>query len=201
MNFIEHKAKEIIGFYHDRKHKFRCQALPGKRRLNHVFNSMGLGYADRNGPSTSFLVDDVTIHSRNHGTGERIGHARKKMVGRMSYTAAMESRKKKNSRRGQGFVEPTDVRFGREIVGKVGNSKMVVFRQTCHFGQVWTEMVEPLPTPFFFVFTFISLCVCVLFAFLFSSIECSRLFTSCCIRSCRLPATLAKWPTNRGSSM
>ena len=69
----------------------------------------------------------------------------------------MESRKQKLSGRGQGPVEPADVRFGREIAGKVGNSKKLVLGQTRHFGQVWTKMVVPLPTPFFFFFLVASL--------------------------------------------
>ena len=31
VNFIEHKAKDIIVFYGDREHKGRCQSLAGKR--------------------------------------------------------------------------------------------------------------------------------------------------------------------------
>ena len=31
VNLIEHKAKEIVGFYDDREHKGRCQSLAGKR--------------------------------------------------------------------------------------------------------------------------------------------------------------------------
>ena len=72
------------------------------------------------------------------------------MAGHVSGTAAMESRKQKLSGRGRGLAEPADVRLGREIVGKVGNSKKVVLGQTRRFSQVWTEMVVPLPTPFFF---------------------------------------------------
>ena len=34
VNFIEHKAKEIIRFYGDREHKGRCQSLARKRQLN-----------------------------------------------------------------------------------------------------------------------------------------------------------------------
>ena len=36
VNFIKHKAKEIIGFYGDREHKGRCQSLARKRCLNHA---------------------------------------------------------------------------------------------------------------------------------------------------------------------
>jgi hypothetical protein len=59
VNLIEHKAEEIIGFYGDREHKGRCQSLAGKRRLNRIFEAMGLCYADRSGPSTSLPADDV----------------------------------------------------------------------------------------------------------------------------------------------
>ena len=56
-------------------------------------------------------------------------------------TAAMESRKRKLSDQGRGPTEPADVRIGREIAGKVGNSTKVVIGQTRRFGQVWAEMV------------------------------------------------------------
>jgi len=64
MNYIEHKAKEIIGFYGDREHKGRCQSLSRKRRLNRVFDAMGLGYADRSGPLTSLPADDAAPRGR-----------------------------------------------------------------------------------------------------------------------------------------
>jgi hypothetical protein len=57
-------------------------------------------------------------------------------AGREMSMAAMESHKRKLSGRGRGLVEPADVRIGREIVGKVGNSKKVMIRQTHRFGQV-----------------------------------------------------------------
>ena len=69
VNYIEHKAEEIVGFYGDREHKFRCQAFPGKRRLNQVFDSMGLCYADRSSPSTSLPADNAA--TRGHGRGSR----------------------------------------------------------------------------------------------------------------------------------
>jgi hypothetical protein len=53
----------------------------------------------------------------------------------------MESHKRKLSGQGRGLVEPADMRIGREIVGKLGNSKKVMIKQTRRFGQVWTEMV------------------------------------------------------------
>ena len=53
----------------------------------------------------------------------------------------MESRKRKLGGRGRGPVEPADVWIGREIAGKVGNSKKVMIGQTRRFGQVWTKMV------------------------------------------------------------
>ena len=40
------------------------------------------------------------------------------------------------TRDGCDLVEPADVRIGREIAGKVGNSKKVMIRQTHQFGQV-----------------------------------------------------------------
>jgi hypothetical protein len=43
-------------------------------------------------------------------------------------TTAMESQKQKLNDRGRGPAEPADVRIGREIAGKVGNSKKVVIR-------------------------------------------------------------------------
>ena len=60
VNFIEHKAEEIVGFYGDREHKFRCQVLPGKGRLNRVFDAMGLGYAERRDPSTSLPANNAS---------------------------------------------------------------------------------------------------------------------------------------------
>ena len=73
VNFIEHKAEEIIGFYDDRKHKDRCQSLAGKRRLNHTIGAMGLCYADRVSPSTSLPADDVA--PRGCGAWGRRGRA------------------------------------------------------------------------------------------------------------------------------
>ena len=69
VNFIEHKAEEIVSFYGDREHKFRCQALPRKRRLNRVFDSMGLCYADRSGPLTSLPADNAATRGRGRGGG------------------------------------------------------------------------------------------------------------------------------------
>ena len=62
-------------------------------------------------------------------------------AGRGTNIAAMESHKRKLSGRGRGPVEPADVQIGRDIVGKVGNSKKAMIGQTRRFGQVWTEMV------------------------------------------------------------
>ena len=45
-------------------------------------------------------------------------------------------------------LQPADIHIGREIAGKLGNSKKVVMRQTHRFGQVWTEMVA---LPFVFL--------------------------------------------------
>jgi len=64
VNLIEHKAEEIVGFYDDREHKGRCQSLAGKRRLNRVFDAMGLCYVDRSGPSTSLPADDAAPRGR-----------------------------------------------------------------------------------------------------------------------------------------
>ena len=80
-------------------------------------------------------------------------------AGRVLGTATIESHKRKLNGRGQGLAEPADVRLGREIVGKVGNSKKVVLEQTRHFSQVWTKMVVPLPTPFSFFFFLAFFCL------------------------------------------
>ena len=69
VNYIEHKAEVIVGFYGDREHKFRCQAFPGKRRLNQVFDSMGLCYADRSSPLTSLTANDAATRNRSRGGG------------------------------------------------------------------------------------------------------------------------------------
>ena len=69
---------------------------------------------------------------------------------------AMESRKRKLSGRGRGPAEPVDTRIGREIAGKVGNSKKVMIGQTRRFGQVWAEMV---------VLFFVYFCCCCYFSF------------------------------------
>ena len=52
------------------------------------------------------------------------------MVGRGANTATLESCKRKCDSQGRGLTEPADVRIGREIAGKVGNSKKVVIEQT-----------------------------------------------------------------------
>ena len=64
----------------------------------------------------------------------RRARERKVTAGRGTSTAAMESRKRKLGGRGRGPVEPADVWIGREIAGKVGNSKKVMIRQTRRFG-------------------------------------------------------------------
>ena len=64
MNHIEHKAEQIVGFYRDKEHKGRCQSSGGKGRLNRVFDTMGLCYANRDGPSTSLLVEDAAPRGR-----------------------------------------------------------------------------------------------------------------------------------------
>ena len=46
VNLVEHKAEAIIGFYGDREHKGRCQSLPGKKRLNRIFEATGLCYTE-----------------------------------------------------------------------------------------------------------------------------------------------------------
>jgi hypothetical protein len=51
-------------------------------------------------------------------------------AGRGMNTTAMESRKQKPSGRGCGPAEPANVQVGREIAGKVGNSKKVMIGQT-----------------------------------------------------------------------
>jgi hypothetical protein len=55
--------------------------------------------------------------------------------------AMMESRKQNLGVRGRGFAEPADVRIGREIASKVGNSKMIMIGQAHRFGRVRTKMV------------------------------------------------------------
>ena len=62
-------------------------------------------------------------------------------AGRGMNIVAMESRKQKLSGRGHGPTEPINMRIGKEIAGKVGNSKKVMIGQTHRFGQVWAEMV------------------------------------------------------------
>ena len=62
-------------------------------------------------------------------------------AGRGTNTVAMESQKRKLSSWGCGPAEPANVQIGREIAGKVGNSKKVMIGQTRRFGQVWAEMV------------------------------------------------------------
>ena len=107
-----------------REHMGRCQSLARKRRLNRVFEAMGLCYADWSGPSTSLPADDAIPHGRGcRAQGQR---GRKVMAGPGMNTAAMESRKRKLSDQGRGPTEPADVRIGREIAGKVGNSKKVM---------------------------------------------------------------------------
>ena len=59
LNYIEHKAEQIIGFYGKKEHKGKGQCLAGKRRLNCVFEAMDLCYVDRDGPSK-----DVAPHGR-----------------------------------------------------------------------------------------------------------------------------------------
>ena len=77
VNLIKHKAKEIIGFYGDREHKGQCQSLAGKRRLNRVFDAMGLCYADRSGPLTSLSADNASPIIAAYGPmGEEALHER-----------------------------------------------------------------------------------------------------------------------------
>jgi len=130
VNLTEHKAEEIIGFYGDIEHKGRWQSLAGKQRLNCVFDVMGLCYADWSGPLTSLRANNAAPCGHGQWTHGRRDRARKVMAGRETSMAAMESRKRKLSGRGRGPVEPADVRIGREIAGKVGNSKKVMIGQT-----------------------------------------------------------------------
>ena len=85
---------------------------------------MGLDYAEWSYPLTSISVSASV--PRGGGTRGQRGRAWKMMVGGGMNTAAMESCKRKLSGRGCAPAEPTDVRIGREIAGKVGNSKKVV---------------------------------------------------------------------------
>jgi hypothetical protein len=150
VNLIEHKAEEIVGFYGDREHKGRCQSLARKRRLNRVFKAMGLCYADQLGPLTNLSANDAAPCGHGRGALGRRGRARKVTVGRGTNTAAMVSHKRKLSGRGHVLAEPTDMQIGREIAGKLGNSKKVMIGQTHRFGQVWTEMV----VLYFFLYNF-----------------------------------------------
>jgi hypothetical protein len=121
VNLTKHKVEEIIGFYGGREHKGRSQSLVGKRWLNRIFDAVGLCYADRAGPSTSLLDDDVA--PRGHGSrgcGHR-GRARKVTARCGANTAILESRKRQRVRRGRGFTKPADVCIGREMAGRVGN--------------------------------------------------------------------------------
>ena len=70
-----------------------------------------------------------------------MGRGQKVTTGRGAKNAAMESHKRKLRGRGHAHAEPADVRIGREITGKVGNSKKVMIGQTRQFVQVWTKMV------------------------------------------------------------
>lgn len=124
VNHIEHKAEQIISFYGDKEHNGRFQSLCGKRRLNRVFDAMVLYYADRASPSTSLLVEDAA--PCGHRTHSQRGRRRKVMARHGTSTTALGTRKRKRGRCGCGFIEPTDIQIGREVVGKVGNSKMVV---------------------------------------------------------------------------
>ena len=63
---------------------------------------------------------------RGHEARGRGGRAQKVMDGCGANNAVMESHKRKLSGRGRGLIEPADVWIGREIAGKVGNSKKVV---------------------------------------------------------------------------
>ena len=124
VNLIEHKDEEIIRFYGSRENKGRCQSLARKKRLNQVFNAIGLCYANRSDPSTSLPVGDAAPYG--HGTKGRRFRARMVMTGHGANTTAMESPKQKLSGRGRSVIEPTNVQIRREIAGKVGNSKKVM---------------------------------------------------------------------------
>lgn len=71
VNLIEHKAELIIGFYGKKEHKGKCQYLARKRRLNHMFDAMGLCYADCDGPSMSLLDEDFARAGISLGPQER----------------------------------------------------------------------------------------------------------------------------------
>lgn len=87
VNQIEHKAEQIIGFYGDKEQKGKCQYLARKRRLNRVFEAMGLCYADRAGPSRSLLDEDVALRGRR--TQGRHDRVKKVTAGRGANTAAL----------------------------------------------------------------------------------------------------------------
>jgi hypothetical protein len=70
VNIIEHKAKEITGFYGVREHTFKCLDLPRKPRLNRVFDALRHEYTEQSDPSPSQVGGDVTVGFRQ-GRGAR----------------------------------------------------------------------------------------------------------------------------------
>jgi hypothetical protein len=136
LNLVGHKAEDIVGFYGGKEHRGQCQSLAGKKCLNHVFEAMGLCYTERSNPSTSLPAENNEPHGRGNGARRRTGRARKATTGRGTKATAMESRKQKLGGRGRSLAEPANVQIGREIAGKVGNSKKIVIGQTRRFGQV-----------------------------------------------------------------
>ena len=85
---------------------------------------MVLCYVDRAGPSMSLPIEDAAPHG--HGTHGQRGGGRKVMAGHGTSTTALEMRKRKHGGCGRGFIELANIQIGREVAGKVGNSKMVV---------------------------------------------------------------------------
>jgi hypothetical protein len=116
---------------------------------------MGLGYAEQHKPTPSQLGDVAAIRGRGLGARGRREDTRKMTAGRVTSTAALESQKRKAESLGRGLKEPADVIFGREIAGKVGKSKKVVIGKTCHFSQVWSEMVVFCPLFRFSLFMYL----------------------------------------------
>lgn len=124
MNYIEHKAKHILGFYGKKEHKGKCQCLAKKRGLNRIFDVMGLCYTNRDGPSTSLPNKDVAPHG--HGAQGQRGCWRKFTAWRGANAVTLKLHKRKRGWQGQGISKPVDIRIGQEIAGKVGNNKKVV---------------------------------------------------------------------------
>lgn len=145
VNIIDHEAERIIGLYGDKEHKEKCQCLGSKRRLNRVFDAMGVCYADCAGPSSSLPPSEDDLKGKGPAVRRTRGRCSAKgrgsSRGRGLTTATLKSQKRKCGVQGQGPSEPADVRLGRDMAKAVGRSKKVVISKTHRFGQTSTEMV------------------------------------------------------------